>query len=133
MMGSRDKGVIVWTPAPGMLKRDGVRPALASASRIAWRSEPGPSSSVLVTVNVAAFAEIANAISSAALRATSLQLPFAGLKLRRRWVRAFMSSPFRASARLETWRLLSTVCASMRLTVFGKRPGRYRCRALIAG
>jgi hypothetical protein len=45
-------GAIVWTPDPGMLKA--ITPPLptASASRIAWRNEPGPESLVLVTVKV---------------------------------------------------------------------------------
>ena len=52
--GSSEVGMIVCTPAPGMLKSIVSAPALALASRIAWRSEPGPESLVFVTVKVAA-------------------------------------------------------------------------------
>ena len=51
--------MIVWTPAPGMLKAIVSKPAVALASRIAWRNEPGPLSSVFVTVKVAAKAPAA--------------------------------------------------------------------------
>ena len=50
-------GVIVCTPAPGMLKAMVSTPPVglvaALASTITWRSDPGPLSSVLITVNVA--------------------------------------------------------------------------------
>ncbi len=44
------------------------RPAAALASRIAWRSVPGPESFVLVTVNVAAAAVDADAARARAKR-----------------------------------------------------------------
>ncbi len=47
--GSGVAGVIVWTPAPGMSKAIVSEPAVALASRIAWRSEPAPASPVFVT------------------------------------------------------------------------------------
>ena len=53
MIGSSESGVIVCTPAPGMAKAIVSGPGLALASSIAWRSEPGPVSSVFVTVKVA--------------------------------------------------------------------------------
>ena len=43
---------IVWTPPPGMSKSIAVAPAATSfASRIAWRSEPGPLSAFVSTLN----------------------------------------------------------------------------------
>src|SRR5208283_5163647 len=55
--GSGETGLIVCTPGPGMLKSIVSAPevglAVALASMIAWRSEPGPLSALLVTVNVA--------------------------------------------------------------------------------
>src|SRR6516165_464157 len=43
-------GSIVWTPAPRMVKAIVTGPAVkVLASRIAWRSEPGPLSAVVVT------------------------------------------------------------------------------------
>ena len=41
---------IVWTPLPTMLNAIVSGPGFALASRIAWRSEPGPVSAVAVTV-----------------------------------------------------------------------------------
>ncbi len=52
--GRRDSAVIVCGPAPGIAKAMMSGPPAALASRIAWRSEPGPLSAVLVTLNVAA-------------------------------------------------------------------------------
>ena len=44
------RGSMVWTPAPGMAKSIvTVRPVARLASRIAWRSEPGPLSAVVST------------------------------------------------------------------------------------
>ena len=54
MIGRRLRGVMVWTPAPGMAKTIVSAPGAVSASRIAWRSDPAPESLVLVTVKVAA-------------------------------------------------------------------------------
>src|SRR5215471_9470465 len=49
------ESVIVWTPAPGMSKAIVWGPAPPPfASVIAWRSEPAPESSVLITVKVVA-------------------------------------------------------------------------------
>ena len=48
--GQGSEGAIVWTPAPGMAKSIvTVRPGTLLASRIAWRSEPGPLSAVVST------------------------------------------------------------------------------------
>src|SRR5262249_20477487 len=49
--GSAESGWMVWTPAPGMSKTMVSTPAWLLASRMAWRSEPGPLSSVLLTWN----------------------------------------------------------------------------------
>ena len=51
MIGGQGRcGAIVWTPAPGMAKSIVfVPPVAALESRIAWRSEPGPLSAVVVT------------------------------------------------------------------------------------
>ena len=54
--GSPEERKIVWTPLPGMLNSMTSSPKFAFASRIAWRSDPAPESSVLMTVNVAAAA-----------------------------------------------------------------------------
>src|SRR5262245_15297543 len=51
--GSVDVGLIVWTPAPGIWKSIKSAPGAALAPRIAWRREPAPLSSVLITVKVA--------------------------------------------------------------------------------
>ena len=56
MLGRVERGEMVCTPPPGMLKAMRSLPALALASRRACLSEPGPLSAVLVTVNVAALA-----------------------------------------------------------------------------
>ena len=48
--GSVVRGVIVWTPLPGMSNAIVSAPPLALASRIACRSDPAPLSSVVVTV-----------------------------------------------------------------------------------
>src|SRR6188474_2227214 len=53
MIGSRESGVIVWTPAPGRLKAMVSVPAAKFASSIACRSDPAPESAVFVTVKVA--------------------------------------------------------------------------------
>ena len=48
--GRGETGSIVWTPAPGMAKSIVfVPPVTLLESRIAWRSEPGPLSAVVVT------------------------------------------------------------------------------------
>ena len=48
--GRGERGAIVWTPWPGMAKSIVfVPPVAALESRIAWRSEPGPLSAVVVT------------------------------------------------------------------------------------
>ncbi len=47
-------GLIVNGPGPGMLKMIASASVVALASRMDWRSDPGPLSSVLVTVKVAA-------------------------------------------------------------------------------
>src|SRR5262245_30027134 len=66
--GSRElAGVIVWTPAPGMLNAIVSRPGFPFASRIAWRSDPGPESLVFVTVKVAAESDPARAMSPIAI------------------------------------------------------------------
>src|SRR5215217_4176641 len=54
MTGSGDRGVMVWTPAPGMLKVMSSGPEFAFASRMAWRREPAPESFVFVTAKPAA-------------------------------------------------------------------------------
>src|SRR2546427_2672255 len=53
--GSGESGLIVCAPEP-ILKAITSGPGLAFASRIAWRSEPGPLSAVLVTTKVAVWA-----------------------------------------------------------------------------
>ena len=57
--GSADSGVIVCTPAPGMLKMIVFKPAQLFTSSIACRSDPAPLSAVVVTtpatVSVAEF------------------------------------------------------------------------------
>lgn len=57
-------------------------PGVALASEIACRSEPGPVSPVLVTVNVAAAAGVAPT-SSAAATATKAPVKVRGLAIRR--------------------------------------------------
>ena len=48
--GRGEAGAIVWTPVPGMAKSIVfVPPVAVLESRIAWRSEPGPLSAVVVT------------------------------------------------------------------------------------
>ena len=48
--GRGEPSAIVWTPVPGMAKSIVlVPPVCALESRIAWRSEPGPLSAVVVT------------------------------------------------------------------------------------
>src|SRR5262249_55289279 len=47
--GNSVAGQIVCTEPPGMSKAIVSRPGALLASRIAWRSEPGPESAVLVT------------------------------------------------------------------------------------
>ncbi len=49
-IGSGETSVIVWTPEPTMLNAIVSGPALALASRIAWRSVPAPASAIDVTV-----------------------------------------------------------------------------------
>ena len=51
--GRGESGAIVWTPGPGISKSIVfVAPVAALESRIAWRSEPGPLSPVLLTRKV---------------------------------------------------------------------------------
>ena len=50
--GSPESGWIVCGPGPGMAKSIVSRPGKLFAAMIAWRSDPGPSSSVFATVNV---------------------------------------------------------------------------------
>jgi hypothetical protein len=57
---------MVWTPLPGMLKAIVVPGGLTLASRIACRSDPGPESSVFVTVIVKAEPTAAQSRQSAA-------------------------------------------------------------------
>src|SRR6476619_1881112 len=57
IVGSAVARVIAWTPAPGMLNAIVCGPAPPLAPVTAWRSEPAPESSVLVTVKVAAWTE----------------------------------------------------------------------------
>src|SRR5258706_8904381 len=59
MVGRLLAGEMVCSPAPGMAKVMVSVPALPLASRMAWRSEPAPRSSVFVTGNVAACAPAA--------------------------------------------------------------------------
>src|SRR6266536_1120272 len=56
--GKAVRGLIVWTPGPGMLKAIGSAPGAALASRVAWRRGLGPESLVFVTVKVAAGAAV---------------------------------------------------------------------------
>ena len=50
--GRGEAGAIVWTPVPGMAKSIVLVPPVAALeSRMAWRSEPGPLSAVVVTTN----------------------------------------------------------------------------------
>ena len=50
--GRGELRAIVWTPVPGMAKSIVLLPPVAVLeSRIAWRSEPGPLSAVVVTTN----------------------------------------------------------------------------------
>jgi ribose 5-phosphate isomerase RpiB len=53
-VASADAGVIVCGPGPGMLNVIVWTPAVACASRIACRNDPGPLSPVVVTVKAAA-------------------------------------------------------------------------------
>ena len=77
--GSAVAGTIVWTPEPTMLKAIVSAPAAALASRIAWRSDPAPASSMLVTVNVAADKDPASKASTAAVpRRRIMDSPFCG-------------------------------------------------------
>jgi len=56
-------GSMVWTPEPGMAKSIvTVRSGTVLASRIAWRSEPGPASAVLSTTKTPSV--IPNRVSS---------------------------------------------------------------------
>src|SRR5262245_60859200 len=71
-VGRPDVGAIVCTPEPGMAKTMVSGPAFALASRIAWRSEPAPESFVVVTVNVAAGAPAAAAMTIAASASENL-------------------------------------------------------------
>src|SRR5437667_6008644 len=50
IVGSADAGLIVWTPAPGMLKLIVSVPGVLLAQLIASRSEPGPVSLVPMTI-----------------------------------------------------------------------------------
>src|SRR5215475_7640091 len=70
MVGRSEAGTIVQTPPPSQpapltLNAIVSMPAAALASRIAWRSDPGPESFVLVTVNVAPSAALEARSSSA--------------------------------------------------------------------
>src|SRR5687767_7818771 len=49
--GSGRFGVMMWGPAPGMLKAIRSEPGAAFASWIAWLSDPGPLELVLVTTS----------------------------------------------------------------------------------
>src|SRR5260370_42015502 len=58
MLGRGESGLIVWTPAPGILKAMILGPEpMAFESRIACRRLPSPESLVLTTVNVSALAQ----------------------------------------------------------------------------
>jgi hypothetical protein len=58
-------GSMVWTPAPGMAKSIvAVRPGRLLASRMAWRSDPGPLSAVVLTTATRAPSVITNRVSS---------------------------------------------------------------------
>ena len=50
--GSPESGMIVYGPGPGMAKSIVSSPGRLFAAMIAWRSDPGPPSSVFATVNV---------------------------------------------------------------------------------
>src|SRR5262245_18538639 len=52
MAGRADAGWMVCTPPPPMSKAIALAPVAALATRIAWRSDPGPASAVLVTRKV---------------------------------------------------------------------------------
>src|SRR5688500_1295825 len=58
--GSGVERLIVCGPAPGMLKRISSAPGAAFASTMAWRSEPGPLSFVLVTRSIGSSMVIVN-------------------------------------------------------------------------
>jgi hypothetical protein len=72
--GRPEAGWIVWTPVPGMLNAIVSAPTAALASRMAWRSEPGPELSALMTVNVAAEAT-AEARDRTSARDDAFRLP----------------------------------------------------------
>ncbi len=84
--GKAETGEMVCTPGPGMSKPTVAAPAAALASSIAWRKEPAPELSVLVTVNCAAWAGLADSKTPAAIIATSSNpraetLPAAGFPI----------------------------------------------------
>ena len=68
MAGSGDANVMVCAPESGISNVMVSAPGLAFASRMACRRDPTPSSSMLVTTKLAAFAETAGRNSSPAIR-----------------------------------------------------------------
>ena len=66
--GSGDAGEMVCAPEPGIANVIASAPGFAFASRMAWRSEPTPPSSMFVTTKLAAFALMAGRNSSPAIR-----------------------------------------------------------------
>src|SRR4051794_14170007 len=73
MSGSAVVSVIVWTPVPGILKTIVSVPALAFASKMAWRKLPAPLSFVFATVMVSGpFATATQAENSDVLLAGSV-------------------------------------------------------------
>ena len=64
---------------PVVVKRMMSSPAVAFASKIAWRSEPGPESAVMVTVKVAAWVLASARPKAAANRALNFIRAYLGI------------------------------------------------------
>src|SRR5260370_27329143 len=67
-------GLIVWTPAPGMLNAI-VPPPMELASRIAWRNEPVPESLVFITVKTKGVAGLCTSSDSCATVESGFRAP----------------------------------------------------------
>src|SRR6185295_13043389 len=64
MMGSGERGLIVCTPEPPILKRIASAPGSALASRIACLREPGPLSFTFVTLRVLLLSSVTRSVST---------------------------------------------------------------------
>src|SRR5262249_18510558 len=82
IVGRAVPGLMVCTPAPGLLKAMVSVPAWELASRIAWRSDPAPEASVLTTVIIEGVRRSSSGSTKGRYRRAWFDLPRAGPRWR---------------------------------------------------